>query len=494
MAPLTTRVADKKVLIPLVFIVMLGCVLRFYGLGRESLWNDELASWVQVSRGSIFQCVTHHVLDLHPPGYRVLLWLVERSIGDSEEALRLPSAVSGGLSIVAIFLAGCLLYSYKEGLIASALLAVSWCPVYYSQEARAYSMLLLFALLATCFWVSVVKGTARGTGAGRAAKLGYIVAAIVTSYLHYFGLYLVMLQGVVALLVSIRRRQALRSVLSVYLPILLAYLPWLPAVLYQVNHSASSIAWVSRPGGMSFLYYLRFLFGESNALVFVVLLLYGFLLARSLCEILRTRRYKGVRVILHSKGFWLGLWLVVPFVGAYIASLVCVPVLTNRNLIISLPAAFLLVARSITRLPCPPRIQGVIVFGIVGASLAHLVFGLNYYSEPHKEQFREAVDLIVRREGRYKNALVIGYAWNEEYFNYYFERSGSNTRVGATGGEEGDIPIISELLSSPTLQYVWYIRGHIMPDPEFVRFLEESLVLIDHEGFIGTEVWLFEKR
>lgn len=99
MASLTTWVTNKKVLILLIFMLMLGCLLRFYGLGRQSLWNDELASWQQGSHASIFESINRYKYDVHPPGYRMALWLAERLVGDSEVALRLPSTAAGALTV-----------------------------------------------------------------------------------------------------------------------------------------------------------------------------------------------------------------------------------------------------------------------------------------------------------------------------------------------------------------------------------------------------------
>lgn len=492
---LKRNITNKNVLIPLILILILGSLLRFYGLENQSLWNDELESWRISSYDNLFAVIKKGVrYDVHPPGYYVLLYYVEKYIGVSESVLRFPSAVSGILSIFIIFLVGLRLYSYKEGLIASALMAVLWCPIYYSQEARANSMLLLFILLATYFWMLVLESLSERTTVSYYTIFGYIISAVISCYLHYFGLYLVTLQGLGAVLFFIRRREALFYVLLIYFAILLAYLPWWPIMFYQLWNNMGMIAWIEPPKSIAFVYYLEFLFNKSRILLLVVLMLYSFLVLRSLYSILKTKEYRNMRIMLLSPGLLLVLWLIIPFVGVYIKSVLSAPILTYRNLIISLPAAYLLLSRSITQLPLCSRNQAIIAFIIVGLLLSHLIFSMDYYSKPHKEQFREAVDFIVKNDYLYEGSLIIGYAWSQDYFNYYFERKGSTRRINVRGGQEKDILNVAKLIRTENPQYIWYICAHRVPDAEFIDFLNKNLALIDYKKFIRANVWLFENK
>ena len=221
---------------------------------------------------------------------------------------------------------------------------------------------------------------------------------------------------------------------------------------------------------------------------------YSFLFLRSVYNILKFKEYKNIRITFLSPGLLLVLWLIVPFVGVYIKSILSVPVLTHRNLIISLPAAYLLLSRSITQLPLRSRNKAIITFVIAGLFLFHLNFRMDYYSKPHKAQFREAVDFVVEHDHLYKDSLIIGYAWNREYFNYYFERKGSAKRVNVIGGEEKDISNVAKVISTENPQYIWFIRAHRTPDVEFIDFLNKSLTFIDYKKFIRADVRLFKNK
>jgi len=487
------HVVRKHVPVQLMLILVVGSLLRFYGLGSESLWNDELSSWRRSTYEDFSTVISEGVRpDVHPPGYHAILYLVEKYIGDSESTLRFPSALSGTISLYVVFLLGLRLYSHEEGLMASALMAVLWCPIYYSQEVRPYSMLLLFTLLATYFWLLVVSNLRRQTKASYYAIVAYVLSAIACSYLHYFGLYLVGLQGLGAAISCIRKRKAWLSVAAIYSAISLAYSPWVPTMWEHLNRGP---IWISPPAGIArtSLACLRFFFNGSRAIVLFVLVMYSYLLLGHLYQVLSSSAYKNRRMTAFSPGLLLAAWLIVPFAGAYTRSRVSTPVLSSRNLIISLPAAYLLLSRSITQLPLRSRHRAVATCGLIGLLLVHLLFRRDYYSTAHKEQFREAVGFIVERDHLYKDSLIIGYAWHQDYFNYYFERRGSPRRVTVIAGHQKDIPKVGELITRQDLQYMWYIRGHRVPAVAFVDYLQENLTLIEHKELVGADVWLFQK-
>src|SRR5918993_5800477 len=125
-APLFPLPREGWALLALLAIMFLGAVLRFYGLGFQSLWGGELASWDISTRETISQVVGGVRSDDHPPLYFLILRFSQWIFGDSEWALRLPSALAGWLCIPAIYLLGKRLYSEREGIIAALFLAVFW--------------------------------------------------------------------------------------------------------------------------------------------------------------------------------------------------------------------------------------------------------------------------------------------------------------------------------------------------------------------------------
>ncbi len=82
-----------------------------------------------------------------PPLYYVLAWIWARVFGSSDLALRSFSAVIGTLVVPAAFLAARELVSRRTGILVALFATVSPLLVWYSQEARAYSLLVLLSTL-----------------------------------------------------------------------------------------------------------------------------------------------------------------------------------------------------------------------------------------------------------------------------------------------------------------------------------------------------------
>lgn len=483
---------SNKVISLLFCIIILGSFLRFYGLDNQSLWNDELSSQVRSNQKNLSEVINRGVRpDLHPSGYHTLLYFVEKYIGDSESALRLPSAISGALSIFIIFLLGVRLYSYKEGLIASMLIAVSWCPIYYSQEARVYSQLLLFSLLATYFWILLVKALDEKSKSSCYSAVGYIIFSIILCYLHYFGLYLVALQGLATLLFFILKRKKLIPIIFLYFIIVTFYVPWLP-IFWEHLHKAGVL--FPEPIGMAFIHYLEFLFNRSVVLLSIVLILFFLLFYVNLIIFIKLRKHRDTRALVLSADLFLLLWLVIPFAGVFIKSIFSASVFTTRNLIISLPAAYLLLSRSITQFHFSSRKLATVSIVIGCFLLFHLIYVMNYYSKAHKEQFREAVSYIIEKDRVYKDSLIVGWAWNKSYFDYYFQRKGSNRRVDILAGRENDISLLANAIRLKSPKYIWYVSAHRVPDIGFINFLNKKFALVVQKQFVGAKVWLFKNK
>ena len=45
---------EKNIIFTFVVILLIGAILRFYNLDRESLWTDELASWKISSHNKVY--------------------------------------------------------------------------------------------------------------------------------------------------------------------------------------------------------------------------------------------------------------------------------------------------------------------------------------------------------------------------------------------------------------------------------------------------------
>lgn len=147
---------DKRNLYLLAAITFIGAILRGYNLGFRSLWLDEAATEAlsKVSLVQIWQNMTAG--EFNPPLFYVLEHYM-MVFGNSEIILRILPAIFGALAIPVFYYVGKEFKDENTGFILATMCAFSPFLIWYSQEARAYSLLLLLIALATYIFIRCLK-------------------------------------------------------------------------------------------------------------------------------------------------------------------------------------------------------------------------------------------------------------------------------------------------------------------------------------------------
>ncbi len=128
-----------------VVILLAAALLRLPGLGWRSVWLDEGYSVWQAEKSQAAIWLTEGD-EGHPPLYYSFLhlWL---GLGRDETMIRLPSALVSLLGVALIGQLGKRVAGEKVGWTAAAFLAVSPLDVWYAQEARMYTPLMVVGLV-----------------------------------------------------------------------------------------------------------------------------------------------------------------------------------------------------------------------------------------------------------------------------------------------------------------------------------------------------------
>jgi 4-amino-4-deoxy-L-arabinose transferase-like glycosyltransferase len=216
-------------------LVLVGASLRLWHLGSQGLWYDEWLT-ADAAQGGLGGLV-HHVAKVEGigPTYFVGMWGWVKAFGSSELSLRFVSVVFGVATIPAAYAAARALGQRRAvGLVAALFVAVHPMLVWYSQEARPYSLLALCGALSVCAYAR-----ARDTGTLRDYLLWGGLAALTVS-IHYFGIFLIAVEGA-ALLAHARTRW--RTVLVGSTPLAVGLIVLAPLAASQRANAASS--WIA---------------------------------------------------------------------------------------------------------------------------------------------------------------------------------------------------------------------------------------------------------
>jgi 4-amino-4-deoxy-L-arabinose transferase-like glycosyltransferase len=161
----------------LLLLIVAGAWLRFYRIGT-GLWFDEIATLLESVRHPLAQIVTRFPSANDHPLYSVLAHLTIAVFGDNPSALRLPAALFGVASIPLLYALGRIVTSRLEAGAAALLMTVSYHHIWFSQNARGYTLLLVSVLLSTYLLI-------RWLDSGRRPLLVmYAITIALGSYTH----------------------------------------------------------------------------------------------------------------------------------------------------------------------------------------------------------------------------------------------------------------------------------------------------------------------
>ena len=138
--------------LPLAIIVAVGIVARVIQL-NSSYWTDEILALQRSFRLPLSDVVTTFFGDTHHPLYSVMARVCLVAFGESPWSVRLPAVLFGVATIGMTWAVARLGVSRREALFASLLLAVSYHHVWFSQNARGYTLIGFLAMVTT--WILV---------------------------------------------------------------------------------------------------------------------------------------------------------------------------------------------------------------------------------------------------------------------------------------------------------------------------------------------------
>jgi hypothetical protein len=222
-------------LTPVLAILLLAAATRIVNAGHWPVWTDEgWSTWV-ASDHRLDVILSQLAPDRHPPLYFVSLSAWWTVAGDSRIALRFLAIAGGLLTVAVTYRIGADWLGSLAGAYAALLLAVLPVAVYYSQEIRHYSWLMLSVCLMTLFFLRYLRRP-------RIGMLALYVASIVFMlYTLYIGVLILGLHVAIGLLAwrgPLRNKAAL---IGGWATAIVLYIPWLVFMLGQLGFVSTGI-------------------------------------------------------------------------------------------------------------------------------------------------------------------------------------------------------------------------------------------------------------
>jgi uncharacterized membrane protein len=202
-------VTDRSALRALAGLILLAAALRFWRIGHQSYWLDEVFTVNLVNEDLWGMLKGVRETESTPHLYYALAWLWEKVAGDGEGALRSLSALFGIATVPVAYLAARELFKPAAALVAAALVAVNPWFVWYSQEARSYALLMLVGAASLVFFLRALRSESR-----RDLALWALFSSLAV-LTHYFAAFLVGAEALWLLWIMRERAVAAAGALAV---------------------------------------------------------------------------------------------------------------------------------------------------------------------------------------------------------------------------------------------------------------------------------------
>lgn len=451
------------------YLLILAFILRIFSI-NQSLWLDEATSAI-VARDLNPSEILYYFsrTDFHPPLYYLFLDIWTTLFGTGEFILRLPSVLFGVATVAFTYKIAQLFSKKTLPMLSGILMATAPLHIYYSQEARMYSLATLLISITVYLLLQAKKGSKLilfGSGC-------FFALAFLTEYMTVF-----MFPVLLYIVVRYKKFNLSRIFMFVF-PFILAIVAVFPLFTYQFSAALHvkemGSLWWNTLGTFSLksilLVPVKFLIGrigfDSN-LVYAFyaggsFLLFSFLIFKGLTK--NTQKYMPLLV-----------WLTFPALMA-IGTSTFLPVLYYFRLIFSLPALYILTGLGLMNIKekyFVPAFVGVLAFNMVSAAI--------YFSNVtfHREDWRGMVSYINSVAGN--NSVVFVANSQFEAVKYYDK----NLKIATIDNVD---------VGSDKIWLMRYVQDVFDPKDNVRQKLEGlNFEKVNEHNFNGVVVWEYENR
>jgi 4-amino-4-deoxy-L-arabinose transferase-like glycosyltransferase len=406
---------------PLILLIWLASLLRFYNLGERSFWYDEAASVRNVMGllklppyadwGLLGMLRAERI----PPLY--FMYLVPfYQLSHSEWLMRVASVLFGIVTIPLMYHFGTRLFNRTIGFIGALLLAFSPLHIFYSQDLRPYSLFLFFSI--AIFYLSFLvleKGR-------NIHYVGLIIVSVLGIYTYTYTIFPLLIVNLYFIMRCETNRHLLRRWVLSHLIIVILSIGEFYHTVYHIAASSTKLS--------------DFPFGWRSIVATPYLFTVGRVFFPTKSNLILT----GIQGVVFGGGLLAGVWALwqrkaserralpffiaamVTYLAICIISFGIMPLFDESRvnyIIFFLPFYYLLIAKGWTYLPSLPLKRAMVGLAVLFSLVSIYPFYFDW-DQVGKGNFRDAA-LYARRN--FEQNDVVYHVTGQSYlsFAYYFD-------------------------------------------------------------------------
>ncbi|MGD2145149.1 MAG: glycosyltransferase family 39 protein [Anaerolineae bacterium] len=412
----------------ILIVLLIGSfAVWLFDLGAKSLWSDEGLTLRRAEQplGLIFENVNliptgpdYHdgsgpesvatTPDLHPPLYFLLMRFWVCLAGKSEFTLRFPSVAGAILALPLLYAVATALFGRETGLWAALLGASSPFYLWYAQEARMYTWLVVLSLASIYALLPLLQPRPR-----RRDYACFTIVTLTLLYTHYAGFVLLAFEALVYAVFRVRTSR--RAALLMVGVLAVALVPLVPFVWRTLNIEAFSFTYRPLPVILREAW-SSFSLGPSSLVIQPWWRSAPFLLLLGVGALMLDVRRRGRALVMALS------YLAVPILIQYGLSFVKPNYMNPRHLMVVAPAWELLMAQGLTTLrkrlwPLMAALLALVLF-FRGQSSYDILSSHQFW----KDDIRGAAQYIQDRS-RPGDAIVLHHPVIRLTFDYYYDET-----------------------------------------------------------------------
>jgi len=264
------------------FLLTIATLLRLYKLNSQ-LWLDEISALIGSIRRPLLNIVTQWPESSSHVFFEFLASISRSLLGESPFAIRLPAALFGIAGIAALYMLATQLFSQRHALFIASLMAVSYHHVFISQNARGYSALIFFYLVASYFFLQFYQTKSISIRNGSI----YIITIVLVTYSVPFGSFIPAAHFLLAFFSYLLNRNQVRTfppfpisrfVCLIFVAGTITTLLYLPFITNMLSHAQMNLNSKAEGPRLGVWLFIELIQGLSNAFFGVSGLIIAFII------------------------------------------------------------------------------------------------------------------------------------------------------------------------------------------------------------------------
>ncbi len=441
---------NKEVFLILIF----AAVLRFFHLGYQSIWMDEIYTMnITNPKMSYAEMISEiNVREGFPYLYFITIKTLHHIFGFDPLVSRTFSAIAGLAGVFMMYLIGQRLFSKNAGIIAALLTTVSEYCIYSSQDGRPYTFYFFAVLLSFYTLIKFVKQPTLRYAIIYGLSTALLLNTNFFSAINLFSQALIIL---FFLWIS-PPSQRMQFFKNAFIGGILAVVLFLPNFKILAKLLEFKSGWIPLPTPDSFTLIFRELAGNSEMTLFIMVPLFFFYLFKTF----EGKESIGFEETVNDKKAFafiiMSIWAIVVLGIILLKTYLDTSLLVSRYFISILPVFFLIFAAAIDWIS-NRYVRFIVLISLVGFMLANTFVVKHYYTSTSKTQFREAAAFVI--DNNQTNEAV--YTSLKYWYDHFFIEA----NVPYTIIERPSLEVVLNEMAADTskIEAFWYVEAHGRP-------------------------------